>query len=268
MHHLPLSETPMSVAAILPRQRHWPATRLLDVFSRASTAFLLAGFLRYLWLQYQKWGTAQFARYDVMLISGFVVFFISITVAFRMRARFLELIETGAIAVRRNQYEFERAVRRWVAPVCLSIMALLATTVLVVYLNQQADWEEKVSVVWAAAIVGERFGRLITYALAPLLIPAAGGRFSINFWHPDNAGGLLPFAKFYNYAGLLAAIPVVWLGFWLIAIPQFGDRYLQWSGPFAAMWLMMMLLFIVSFVVPVWLLHCDPQALAKSIFGI
>ena len=204
----------------------------LDLYSKVSTIFLGVVVVFYALQEYGEHGQA-FKDYDVMQISGFSICLIGVIVSFGMRPRFIELIRglirSGSVRLQTGPEDFEKAIKRSVGRRCLAVMMILPMAVAAAYLlaghiQSRREVIEAAFAFLAASAVGERFGRLITYARAASLVSQPGADFVINFWHPDKAGGLLPISKFYLYTALLASIPAVWLSFWWVAIPPWPRR--------------------------------------------
>jgi hypothetical protein len=258
----------------LSRTRHVTAARSLseklELYSLLSTVLL--GFIAayYVFNQYSECGK-DILCYDIMEISGCVTCLIGVILSYGMRKRFRALINrliaSGAILPKHSTEEFEDAVTASVGYLCIIIMGVLTASVFIGYIlaaftQSAAEWHEALFSCWAASVVGERFGRLIRYARVASLVTHSGADFRINFWHPDNAGGLLPFSNFYLYTALLASIPTLWLSFWWVAIPYFdnlGLGYGEWRRTYEFLWIVAIVLLFFSFFSPVFGIHKEME---------
>lgn len=240
----------------------------LDIYAKVGTGAL--GTFAIIYFTQQAWGCCRdIYCNDVMEITGSLTCLIGVLLSFGLRQRFRgligDLVRSGAIKSHIGIEDFENAITRSVGRYCLFTMLLLTAAEIIAYelaghTGSHRDWIECMLSAAAASIVGERFGRLAAYARAGNLITSAGGAVSINFWHPDNAGGLLAFSRFYFYSALLAAIPAVWLGIWWVIIPRVAYAvpqwdYSEWRGALVVLWLVIVSVGIWSFVMPIYTIH-------------
>src|SRR5580704_16444892 len=251
----------------LPRRRPYrplaarTLSRRLDLYAKIST--ILLGVVLAIYVGGQGWRCGRNPYcYDVMEISGAITALIGVVASFGLRGRFVELIaelvRSGAIERRVGIDNFENAVARSVVRYCLWTIIIVTAAELVAYalagyLATPRGQIECAFSAWAGSVVGERFGRLGAYARGGNLITRSGGVVVINFWHPDNAGGLLPFSRFYFYTALLSAIPAVWLGVWWVLIPRLPQyRYDPWRLPLGFLWLIVVGIGLWGFMMPIY----------------
>jgi hypothetical protein len=134
------------------------------------------------------------------------------------------------VALQYNAATFEDAVTRSVGRWCLGFMVAGAVSVFAAFAANGYDKTQPLlcwASTWAGAVAGERYGRLACYSRGASLITKSGAEFNIDFWHPDNAGGVLPFSNFYLYTMFLAAIPAFWLASWWVLIPHLAPSLAQ-----------------------------------------
>lgn len=241
----------------------------LDIYARAATVVLGGIAVAYSFDRAIACGRDIYCN-DIMQLTGIVTCLVGVVLSFGLRPRFRrlfrELIDTGAIEMRTANGDFEAAVTRIVGRYCLTIMLVLTAVEIIAYklanhTGSGREWTECLLAAAAASVVGERFGRLAAYTRAGNLITRSGGRLSINFWHPDNAGGLLPLSRFYCYTALLAAIPAMWLGVWWVIIPRVAHAvpdqldYSEWRLPLLLLWLVVVSVGLWSAVMPIYRVH-------------
>lgn len=218
------------------------------------------------------------ASYDLMALSGFVFFFAAVVRSWNMRDRFHDLVEelvrsevllAGSNRKRfeaANRGQFDAAIMRSVWKWCLSCMAIAMALVLFGFVHTGNVHGDQALLCWtsvlAAAVAGERYGRLACYARGTGLIDKSGGQLCIKFWHPDNAGGLLPMSNFYLYTMSLAAIPSLWLASWWVGLPHLPadfakvhQTYADWRVTFGVMWIAATGMAAFSFVRPILTIH-------------
>jgi len=198
-----------------------------------------------------------------MRISGWIVGVGAVWLSFGMRKRFVALMnklaDSGVLNRGASPDEFERRATRTIGRQSLFVMVVLvvvSVTLLVVYASPSIDplWLRIFLCVWAGSVIGERLGRLIAYSRAVSLVTGSGGGLEINFWHPDNAGGLLPLSDFFFFSAPLVSAPLVWLAFWW-AIAMHAQIWSSQTIWLSCLWLVSALLWLYTLLYPVWTIH-------------
>lgn len=107
----------------------------------------------------------------------------------------------------------------------------------------------------AAIPVGFFVGRSVSYGRLGGRLASERFRLQLDPEHLDGSAGLRPVGEFYFFQAGLLAVPAAYLAFWWFAIPFFGQRYVDWRGPYVGLLVFVIACEAFAFVAPLRSFH-------------
>ena len=108
--------------------------------------------------------------------------------------------------------------------------------------------------VYLGLFVGQRLGVMAGLATAIRSLSKPNVHLRLVPSHNDGHGGLKGLASYLAGLGIIASIPVIWLGIWLVMINQsiapLTQNYTNWSFPFVLQLTTALILFTFCFILP------------------
>ncbi len=204
----------------------------------------------------------QISQWDLLLMSGAVVFIIAIPMAFKIPAKFDEmlnrLVHRGALENNTKKLENLKTDLQHSARKLAIIMGIvLAISLLLAFIYRFHFSRILITILETAGgfIAGTLFGYMCGFGRLGLLIRKHHVLLKIQPGHLDDVGGLKPVGEFYFHQAMVVAMPAVFLAVWLLFF-QFGfPRYSGWKTLYAIFLSINIVLEILVFVVPLLSFH-------------
>ncbi len=208
----------------------------------------------------------QILKWDLLLISGAVIFIIAVQMAFKIPSRLDEMLSRLAHrgALQASQAHFETLKKKLqhsanklagIAGAFIAFCLLVAFCFAFGLPVPRARVPITLLEVVGGFIAGAFLGHMCGYGRLGLLIKKNHITLKIEPGHLDGVGGLKPIGDFYFRQAMVAALPALFLAIWLLII-QFGHtRYGVWRTPYAILLAISILVEILVFVVPLLSFH-------------
>lgn len=111
-------------------------------------------------------------------------------------------------------------------------------------------------------IAGCCLGRFACYGTLGIRLSHEGFPVRVIAGHLDGAGGLRPIGDFYFRQAMIAALPALYLGVWLLLLPlRPFEMYRVWRTPYALLLALAIAFEMLAFFWPLWSFH---QEMAKQ----
>ena len=203
----------------------------------------------------------QILKWDLLLMSGSVIFIVAVQMAFKIPAKFDEMLNRlahrGALQITAEHLAILKKNLQDTANKLATIMgAFLGFSLLFAFFFAFGFpipvARVPITLLESAGgfIAGSFFGHMCGYGRLGWLIQKNHITLKIQPGHLDNVGGLKPVGEFYFWQAMVVALPAVFLAVWLLII-QFGDtRYSVWRTPYAVLLIINIMVEILVFVVP------------------
>lgn len=107
----------------------------------------------------------------------------------------------------------------------------------------------------AAIPVGFFVGRTVNYGRIGTSLSAERFEVALDPEHLDGCAGLRPVGEFYFFQAGLLAVPAAYLAVWWLAIPFFGERYVDWRVPYLGLLAFVIACEVFAFFAPLWSFH-------------
>jgi hypothetical protein len=208
----------------------------------------------------------QIFKWDLLLISGAIVFIIAVQMAFKIPAKLDEMItrlaHRGTLqSTQANLAALKQNLQHTASNLGAVIGALLAFSLLLAFCfafgfpMPGARVPITLLEVTGGFIAGAFLGHMCGYGRLGWLIHKHKIIIHIQPGHLDGVAGLKPVGDFYFRQAMIAALPAVFLAAWLLII-QFGHTsYSVWRTPYAVLLSIALVVEILVFVVPLISFH-------------
>lgn len=255
----PLNDRPVFIPP-LPAGAHWFA------------AVLVTAALVFIWI--------DAGRSDWLLLSGSLTLFAGLGLTHALPAHFermlRRLVERDVLNASRDEVqqicvEMERDVaRRWAYRLGCGMALSIALAFFVAFPGPQILSRLPLLLfeVIAGYFVGCYFARLGCYGTIGHQLQKRNLTFEVFPGHADKAGGLKPVGDFCLHQGMIAAMPALFLGTWLIlfSLPYFARNYAHWQKPYTALLIVAISAEIFSFFYPMLFFHREMQGSKQEKF--
>ncbi len=205
------------------------------------------------------------AKWDVMLISGWAIFLVGLTlvqsVPARLEGTIDRLIRRSVVQGTKSANDVKICVHRTASKWGCVGASIVATAMLIAFLIAflGALSFDRVFLMIAealgGAVAGFYLGRMCAFGFLAQLLQKLGASIRPVPGHVDGAGGLKPIGDFYFFQALVVSLPAAYLATWLLLLPVF-DRYAYWRTPYQGLFFLAIVLEIGAFILPMWRFHC------------
>jgi len=223
--------------------------------------FLLLAWLVYLGYNAFTYQT-DYVYWDYLLLTGMFALWLGLIFIVKLDADFHQCIERlftrqvlstplplgNTLEQRINQHADKLA--RIFALICTTAMILgfIISNVLDPRLNKALL---TIPVAAASYLSGCLLGRLVSHGKLAKYLKLENITVSIFPDHVDGVGGLKPIGDFFFSQAMVASIPVLFLGIWVVLIPYWpGQDYSDWSITYLGLLILALIIMLLAFVVP------------------
>jgi hypothetical protein len=208
----------------------------------------------------------QIFKWDLLLISGVIVFIVAVQMAFKIPAKFDEMLNRlahrGVIQCTQKELEIlkkklQHSARKLAILMGIFFALSLFLSFFIAFGFNVLDSRTPIMLLEAGGgfIAGTFFGHMCAYGGLGRAIQKQHIQFRIRPMHPDDVGGLQPIGEFYFSQAMVVAIPAFFLAVWLL-IMQFGSvRYAYWKTPYAVLLSINIIVEIFVFLAPLLSFH-------------
>lgn len=208
----------------------------------------------------------QIQEWDLLLMSGAVVFIVAVQMAFKIPGKFDEMLNRlahrGSLQITHEELKALKVSLQHIDKKLATIMGLFFAFALLFAFSFRFGFPIPSSRVLITLlecgggfIAGVFFGHMCGYGYLGGLIKKHHITLNIQPGHLDEVGGLKPVGNFYFQQAMIVAMPAVFLAVWLL-IMQFGDtRYSGWKTSYAVLLSVNILVEILVFLIPLLSFH-------------
>ncbi|MGY2134445.1 hypothetical protein ACW9KT_19610 [Hymenobacter sp. HD11105] len=208
----------------------------------------------------------QVIKWDLLLISGVVVFIVAVHLAFKIPTKFEEMLERlanrRALQISPEELKELKINLQQINKKLALIMGLFFMVSLLLAFCHRFGFPIPASRVpitllecAGGFIAGVFFGHMCGYGRLGHFIKIQRITVNIQPGHPDEVGGLKPVGDFYFQQAMVVAMPAVFLAVWLL-IMQFGNtQYTNWKTSYAVLLGLNIIVEILVFVIPLLSFH-------------
>ena len=217
-----------------------------------------AGYNLYVW-------RAALHQWDMLLITGLLALLLGLVYVrhidewFEMTVR--RLVDRRAIAMNEGGASdllerINRSATLWARAMALAAALALGVAFFMSLLEDFRPEKALLMIpeVLGAYLAGSYLGRMASYGRLGRVLHDRGVELHLRPDHVDGAAGLKPVGDFYFRQAMVAAIPVAFLGIWVVLFP-FWDRYADWGRPYLFLLVVALALELLAFIAPMLSFH-------------
>lgn len=208
----------------------------------------------------------NFAKLDMLLISGIAAFLIGVLLSHRISNKFEQtlnrLFYRDILKISKKQLnEFKLFINKnilnWCFIFSLSFSLLILFSFLSAFANNFSSSTLVLTIIemFGALIAGFYVGQIVFYGQLGRLFAENKICFKVVPGHIDGAGGLKPIGEFYLFQAMVASIPAIFLAVWLILIPIWPKDYSRWESSYIVLLIVSIIVEVLAFIMPLLLFH-------------
>jgi hypothetical protein len=218
---------------------------------------------------------SNFFAWDILSLSGLVTLAITLLLAQgsgeRLERMLDRLASRGVLHMSRERLdEMKEAVDQRAVVWVRSTGLLLAAAIVIAFasvISENFDTPRAKSLLqlalfqtlWAY-IVGRQVGRMAFYCAIGSFLKRRGPSIQVAPGHIDGAAGLAPVGAFFVRQARTVHPAAVFLAVWFLILPRWPEpwlraRYAQWTHPYGALFLFIVLIDVMVIFWPMWSFH-------------
>jgi len=227
-----------------------------------------------------RFARSDLLKWDFMLISGYIAFLLTLPWLFQIPRQFnttlKRLITRGIFCSPQNSNELLISQIHKKELLCSRLGAMLlcvviTTAYIVIYWKYFTDFQllkimEAALGSFCSFLAGKYVGKFVLYTNI-ISIGLVKKKINVNVLpgHMDGAAGLKPLGEFHFKMALVFLAPIVFLGIWLLIIPNSPfvettkagtvPRYQKWEDVFFFLLLLSIGVEVMTFLFPLWTIH-------------
>jgi hypothetical protein len=205
-------------------------------------------------------------RWDLLLISGVAAFILGIRLSLnipnKLKETLVRLMHRGVLEITEERLQvfesdFQKKADVWAHRLGLIIAFAILVAFIVAFGLSSIKISLTVLEVLGGYIAGSSIGIMAWYGRLGLVLKQHRIPIKVLPGHLDGAAGLKPLGDIYFRQAMLIGIPALYLAVWQLII-QFKlvlVDYRHWSGGYAGLLVLPLLLEILAFLMPLWSFH-------------
>lgn len=213
------------------------------------------------------------SKWDLLLLSGLVLLTVGIWLSMHVPGKMNDtltrlsnrgVLDTTGEKLKQFRITLESRTIVWGCAAGLIVGIAILVAFLGAFGRDEFSWA-RISLtaleVFGGYIAGWYLGRMASYGRLGLLLKKGGIPVRLTPGHPDGVAGLKPIGNFYFFQAMVASIPAIYLGFWLIVMPFYPveSGYDRWKEPYLGLLPLALAFEILAFLVPIWFFHWEMQ---------